>query len=150
MNQGKLESKGIELQAEGKWESGFSGRLSYSYQQSKKQEELTITNSPGSIVKGSLTVPLPLDKSFATIESLYNSARLNAAGEKIDGAIIVNLTLVNRDLLKGLDLSGSVYNLFDTRYAMPAGSDQTNSLGENLRSIRQDGITFRIKAAYRF
>jgi iron complex outermembrane receptor protein len=150
MNQGKLDSKGIELQAEGKWESGFSGRLSYCYQESKKDGGQTITNSPGSIVKGSLTAPLPLDKSFATIETLYNSARLNAAGEKINSAVIVNLTLVNRDLLKGLDISGSVYNLFDTRYAMPAGSDQTNSLGENLRSIRQDGITFRIKATYRF
>jgi iron complex outermembrane receptor protein len=101
-------------------------------------------------VKGSLTAPLPLKKSFATLEAFYGSSRLNAAGEKIDGSAIVNLTLLSRDLLAGLDLSASVYNLFNTAYSMPAGSDQTNSLGEQLRSIRQDGITFRIKATYRF
>jgi hypothetical protein len=29
---------------------------------------------------------------------------------------IVNLTLLSRDLLKGVDLSASVYNLFDSPY----------------------------------
>jgi iron complex outermembrane receptor protein len=151
MNQGKLDTKGLELQAEGKWENGFSGRLSYSYQDSKKKGDgQALTNSPGNLVKCSLTAPLPMKKSFATVETIYSSARLNAAGEKIAGAAIVNLTLLNRDLLKGVDLSASLYNLFDTRQVMPAGSDQSNSLGENLKSITMDGITFRIKATYRF
>ena len=57
---------------------------------------------------------------------------------------------MNRDLVKGVELSASIYNLFDTRYAVPVGSEQTNSLSESLRSIRQDGITFHIKATYRF
>ncbi len=150
-NQSQIELKGIELQAEGKWESGFSGRVSYGYQESKKQGSAQApANSPGSLAKASLTAPLPLKKSFATIETLYSSSRLNAAGDKIAGAAIVNLTLLSRDLVKGLDLSASIYNLFDTRYAMPVGPEQTNSLSETLRSIQQDGITFRIKATYRF
>ena len=150
-NKSLLESKGLELQAEGKWESGFSGRLSYCYQVTKRQEGGQVpANSPASLVKGSITAPLPLKKSFATLETVYSSSRQNAAGEKIDGAAIVNLTLLSRDLLEGLDLSASVYNLFDTRYAMPVGPEQTNSLGESLRSIQQDGITFRFKATYRF
>ena len=81
---------------------------------------------------------------------LYSSSRLNSVGDKIAGAAIFNLTLVNRDLLKGLDFSASIYNLFDTRYALPVGSEQTNSLSKSLRSIQQDGITFRVKATYRF
>lgn len=150
-NQSLLESKGLELQAEGKWESGFSGRVSYCYQVTKRQDGGQVpANSPASLVKGSITAPLPLKKSFATLETVYNSSRQNAAGEKIDGAAIVNLTLLSRDLLEGLDLSASVYNLFDTRYAMPVGPEQTNSLGESLRSIQQDSITFRVKATYRF
>lgn len=151
INQSRVETKGIELQAEGKWESGFSGRLSYCYQESKKQgSSQAPANSPSSLAKASLTVPLPLKKSFATFETLYGSSRLNLAREKIAGAAIANLTLLNRDLLKGLDLSASIYNLFDTRYSMPTGSEHFNSLGESLREIRQDGITFRIKATYRF
>jgi outer membrane receptor for ferrienterochelin and colicins len=151
INQKQLKSKGIELQTEGKWESGFSGRLSYCYQESKTQGSAqTLANSPGSLIKASLTAPLPVKKSFATIETLYSGSRLNSVGDKIAGAAIVNLTLLSRDLVKGLDLSASIYNLFDTRYAMPTGSEQTNSLSETLRSIQQDAITFRIKATYRF
>jgi iron complex outermembrane receptor protein len=151
INQSRLETKGIELQAEGKWENGFSGRLSYSYQESKKQgSNQTPANSPASLAKASLTVPLPFKKSFATLETLYSSSRLNIVREKVAGAAIANLTLLNRDLLKGLDLSASLYNLFDTRYSVPTGAEHFNSLGESLRGIQQDGITFRIKATYRF
>ena len=149
-NQSQLEIMGLELQAEGKWESGFSGRVSYSYQETKKQEGQIPANAPSSLAKASLTVPLPLKKSFATLETYYSSARLNAADRRIAGAAIFNLTLISYNLLKGLDLSASVYNLFDTHYAMPAGSEQTNSLSETLNSVRQDGITFRIKTTYRF
>ena len=150
-NQSQMESKGIELQTEGKWENGFSGRVSYCYQESKTEgSSQTLANSPGTLIKASLTAPLPVKKSFATIETLYSGSRLNTAGDRIAGSPIVNLTLLNRDLVKRLDLSASIYNLFDTRYAMPVGSEQTNSLSENLRSIQQDAITFRIKATYRF
>jgi iron complex outermembrane receptor protein len=150
-NQNKVESKGIELLAEGKWENGVSGRLSYSYQETKNLESgQSVANSPHSLVKGSLTAPLPLKKSFATLETIYTSSRLNANREKIDGAAICNLTLLNRDLLKGLDISASIYNLFDTRYSAPSGPEHINHLGEALREITQDGITFRIKATYRF
>jgi iron complex outermembrane receptor protein len=70
--------------------------------------------------------------------------------EKIAGAVVVNLTLLNRNLLKGLELSSSIYNLFDTRYGHPASADFVNSRSEGLRSIQQDGISFRIKGTYRF
>ena len=152
INQNKVESQGIELGAEGKWENGFSGRLSYSYQNSRYKDTFStsVPNSPHNLVKGSLTAPLPLQKSFATLEMLYGSSTINAYGNKIDGAAIFNLTLLNRDFLKGLDLSASVYNLFDTHYSAPSGPEHVNYLGENLREIPQDGITFRIKATYRF
>ena len=150
-NQSPLESKGLELQAEGKWESGFSGRVSYCYQESKRLEGGHVpANSPSSLVKASLTAPLPLKKSSATLETYYSSSRLNAQRERVAGAAIVNLTLLSRDLLSGLDLSASLYNLFDTRYSVPSGPEHFNSLGESLRGIQQDGITFRIKATYRF
>ncbi|MFZ4854844.1 MAG: TonB-dependent receptor plug domain-containing protein [Desulfuromonadaceae bacterium] len=150
-NQNKVESKGVELQVEGKWESGFCGRLSYSYQESQYQgTDKRLANSPHTLVKGTVTAPLPLPKSFATFEMLSGSSRLNANQEKIGGATIFNLTLLNRDLLHGLDLSASVYNLFDKQYSAPAGPEHFNFLNESLREIPQDGISFRMKATYRF
>jgi outer membrane receptor for ferrienterochelin and colicins len=151
INQNKVQSRGVELGADGKWENGFSGRLSYSYQDSRYfGVSRPVPNSPHTLVKAALTAPLPLPKSFATMEMLYNSSSINAYDNKISGAAIFNLTLLNRDLLKGLDLSASIYNLFDKQYAAPSGPEHFNSLGENLREIRQDRITFRIKATYRF
>lgn len=150
-NQSKVETKGIELQAEGKWENGFSGRVSYSYQEAKNLSTNSLmNNAPRTLLKASLTAPLPAGKSFATLETLYTGTRSNASQQQVAGAAVVNLTLLNRDLLKGLELSGSVYNLLDTRYAVPASGEHVNSLGEQLRSIPQDGISFRIKATYRF
>jgi iron complex outermembrane receptor protein len=150
-NQSRIESKGIELQVEGKWENGFSGRISYTYQNAHDLDSgRHVENSPRTIVKGLLTVPIPAGKTFATMESLYTGSRTNTNQGKISGATVVNLTLLNRDLVKGLELSSSVYNLFDTRYRHPAPSDFVNSLGEALGSIPQDGITFRFKATYRF
>lgn len=150
-NRSRVESRGVELQAEGKWESGISGKLSYTYQDIRNHDlNGFVTNSPRNLVKGALSVPLPLKNSFATLEMLYGGSRINASGQKVDGAVIVNLTLLCRDVVQGLDLSASAYNLLDTRYSMPAGPDNSNSLGESLRGIRQDGITFRLKATYRF
>ncbi len=150
-NQGRVESRGVELQVEGKWENGFSGRIGYTYQDADNRESgRFVTNSPRNLVKAAVTAPLPLRKTFATLEMFYGGSRLNSWGEKIGGAAVVNLTLLARDLVKGLDVSASVYNLFDTRYGAPASTDNFNSLGERLRTIRQDGITFRIKATYRF
>ena len=150
-NRGQLDATGIELLATGKWESGYSGRLSCSYQESKDPESgLIPINSPHIVAKAALTMPLPLKKSYATLETLHSSSRLNSAGEKISGATIVNLTLLSQELLTGLDLSASVYNLFDTGYSYPSWSSHINSLNERLRDIPQDGITFRVKATYRY
>ncbi len=150
-NQSKVEIKGVELQAEGKWENGSSARVSYSYTDTKNiMTGSQMNNASRTLVKAALTAPLPLDKSFATLETLYTGSRLNNNQEKISGAALVNLTLLNRELIKGLELSASIYNLLDTRYAVPAAPEHVNSLSEQLREISQDGISFRLKLAYRF
>ena len=59
--------------------------------------------------------------------------------------INTNITLFGRDLLPGLELSGSVYNLFDRPYA-----DTTARAVFVEDTIVQDGISFRVKASYRF
>jgi iron complex outermembrane receptor protein len=150
-NRNSIESKGVELLTEGKWENGVSGRISYVYQYAKDLDSgRHVNNSPRTIVKGHLTLPIPAGKTYATIETVYTGSRTNSNNDNVAGAAVVNLTLLNRELLRGLELSSSIYNLFDTRYGHPAPSDFVNSRGEALREITQDSITFRIKATYRF
>jgi iron complex outermembrane receptor protein len=56
----------------------------------------------------------------------------------------VNFTLFSRDLIKNLEFSGSVYNLFDTRYGDPSSRFHLQDI------IEQDGRSFRLKLTYRF
>ena len=61
-----------------------------------------------------------------------------------DAFCIANFTLYGRNVYRGVDLSASVYNLFDTRYAYPGGPGNLQDL------IFQDGRTFLLKATCRF
>jgi len=66
-------------------------------------------------------------------------------GAEAEGFALVNLTLLARKLpLKGLEVSASVYNVFDERYADPATPFHLQD------TIPQPGRTFRLKATYRF
>ena len=56
----------------------------------------------------------------------------------------MNLTLFSRELLKGLEMSASVYNLLDRTYSDPATSFHTQDL------LVRDGRMFRFKLTYRF
>jgi iron complex outermembrane receptor protein len=56
----------------------------------------------------------------------------------------VNFTLFSHDLIKSLEFSGSVYNLFDTRYGDPSSRFHLQDI------IEQDGRSFRLKLTYRF
>ena len=57
---------------------------------------------------------------------------------------IVNLTLFSQNLVKGLELSGGVYNLLDREYEDPATPRHKQDV------IEQDGRAFRVKLTYRF
>ncbi len=55
-----------------------------------------------------------------------------------------NLTLFSREIVKNLEVSASLYNLFDRRYRDPVAGDFRQP------AIEQDGRTFRVKLTYRF
>jgi iron complex outermembrane receptor protein len=60
------------------------------------------------------------------------------------GFLIANLTLFSHDVVKGLNVSASVYNLFDARYGYPGAEDHLQDV------IQQDGRSFRLKLTFRF
>jgi iron complex outermembrane receptor protein len=151
INQRRTVSTGLDATLVGKWENGVSARFNYTYQDAfDPATGAWLANSPHSMVKSSLTLPLAWKPGFATLEALYGGPRRNLQGETLGGATVVNLTLLWRNPVHGLDLSASAYNLFDRRYAVPGGSALVNSLGETMYSIPQDGITFRLLATLRF
>jgi outer membrane receptor for ferrienterochelin and colicin len=144
-NLDSVEAKGLELDLEGKWASGWEGRLSYAIQRAEDGKTgKRLTNSPQHMAKANLIVPLIQDKLFAGFEVRYMSARHTLSGRTSSDYFLTNFTLFSQNLLKGVELSGSIYNLFDQRYGNPGS-------GEHLQDIiEQDGRTFWVRAKYSF
>ena len=65
-------------------------------------------------------------------------------GADAAGYGVVNLTLFSQNLVKGLELSATVYNLLDKRY----GDASTPFHRQDI--LEQDGRALRVKLTYRF
>jgi iron complex outermembrane receptor protein len=152
-------AKGVEvaLEALGSregWSKGIQARVSYTYQQAKNDETgETLTDSPHHLAKLNLSAPVWPDKIFAGVELQYTSDRRSVhiadTGQLLPGSnagdfVVVNLTLFSQTLVKNLELSASVYNVFDERYYDPASAWHVQDL------LQQNGRTFRVKLTYRF
>jgi len=136
---------GMELGMEGKWKGGVQGQVSYSFQDSQiRQTDADLTNSPKHMVKLNFKAPLIRERLFAGLNLFYVSSRKTLAGDEVEGFVIPNLTLSTQKLLKGLDLSFSMYNFSNTKYGDPASDEYRQDI------IWQDGRTFRIRASYHF
>jgi outer membrane receptor for ferrienterochelin and colicins len=144
-NINKAELKGVELELEGKWGNGIQGRASYTFQDGKNVTTGEwLPNSARHLAKLNLLLPLVREKVFLGLEEQYTSSKRTLSDNRTRDFFTTNLTLFTRNLLKNFELSGSVYNLFNTGYAVPGG-------GEHIQdSIRQDGRSFRVKATWRF
>ena len=139
-----MHTTGIELSAEKRWQGGASIKSNVSYQEARdKADDRWLVNSPRLLAKLALAVPLARAWQ-AGMELQYTGERRTNAGE-VSGYALANLTLNRKNLLKGLDISLSAYNLFDEEYEDPADS------GAFVQdSLKQDGRTLRIKLDYRF
>lgn len=141
----EIKARGLELELEGKWASGLEGRISYAFQETKNiLTNDILTNSPKHLAKVNLIIPLIKKKLFAGIEEQYTSKRKTLAGNYAAGFFITNLTLFSQNLLKKLEVSGSVYNLFDKKYGDPGSEEHLQDI------IQQDGRSFRFKLTYKF
>jgi outer membrane receptor for ferrienterochelin and colicins len=141
----KVTALGAELGLEGNYASGLRTRLSYALQRTK--DDLTgeeLTSSPRHLAKLNLIVPLYRDKFFTGLELQYQSGVKTLGGNTADDFWIANLTLFNQKLVKGLEVSAGVYNLFDTHYSNPGAPEHIQD------TIQQDGRTFQVKLTYRF
>ncbi len=138
-------SRGMEFELQAFWASGLRGRLSYTLQDTEfHQAGIVRSDSPKHLGKLNLIAPLLKEKLYAGLEFQYTSKRLTLQQTEAPGFGVVNLTIFSQNLLKGLEISGSIYNLFDRRYSDPS----TPFLPEAL--IPRDGRTFRVKLTCRF
>jgi iron complex outermembrane receptor protein len=145
LNLENVHGKGLEFQLSEKRPSGWEGRLSYTVQDAHSQlTGASLVNSPRHLGKINLIAPLLSKRLFASFEGQEVSRRESVKGTFVGGYFVANATLSSKDMFGRLQASVSLYNLFNKRYAVPAG----NELRQD--SIPQDGRNFRVKLAYRF
>jgi outer membrane receptor protein involved in Fe transport len=144
-NLDRAETKGLEIDWETRPRRGWMARTSYTFQQAENVETRKwLSNSPRHLAKVNLIAPLYEDKLFGGFEVQYYGDMNTVTGNRVDDYWVANLTLYSQRILRGLECSASIYNLFDTRFDHPATIDHIQSV------IPQDGITFRLKLTYRF
>lgn len=79
--------------------------------------------------------------------NLLVNAKLRQSATTSDttpGFVLANFTLFSRELVKSLEVSASIYNLFYTHHSDPVSVDFTQQF------IEQDGRNFRVKLPYKF
>jgi outer membrane receptor for ferrienterochelin and colicins len=144
-NLNTVTAKGLELEVEGKWQSGVQGRASYTLQDARDDVTRRIlVDSPRQMAKLNLSVPLYRKSLFSGVELQYLGRRKTLAGNYTSGYFLTNLTLFSQNLWPGLELSGTLYNVFDRIYQDPGSGEHRQD------AISQDGRSFRLKLEYRF
>jgi iron complex outermembrane receptor protein len=142
----RANASGVELEVEGREPTtGVRGRVSYAFQEtedSKTGEELT--DSPRQLAKFNLIVPLFDDRFDTGFELQYTSSTRTLAGRRSGAFWLANLTLFTQKIVTNLEVSASIYNLFDQRYGFPGGPEHVEDI------IVEDGRTFRVKVTYRY
>jgi iron complex outermembrane receptor protein len=144
-NLGRVKANGLEFELEGKYARGLMARTSYALQRTEDDTNGSeLSNSPRHLFKGSVIVPLYEEKIYAGLELQYTSQVITQSRQTADGYVLANFTLFSRELLPGLELSASVYNLFDAHYAHPVSTAHVQD------TIEQPGRSFRVKLTYKF
>jgi iron complex outermembrane receptor protein len=144
-NVDRIRAGGAELELEARFASGLEGRLGYTLQSSRNQTaEAALTNSPAHLAKLNLIVPLPGKHLSAGLDLQFTSRRETLSGGDTGAFWLTNLTLLHQALLPGLEVSASLYNLFDANYGDPGSEEHVQDM------LEQDGRTFCLKATYQF
>lgn len=146
-NRGKTESMGLELQLEmdDRGPLGVAGRVGYALQKTEdRRTKKRLTNSPAHLLNLNAIIPMYEDKLFAGLEILYTSKRKTLAGATTKDYSTTNLTIFSKNVLKGLEVSTSVRNLFGANYSDPGSAEHVQD------AIDQDGRSFWLKIKYGF
>lgn len=145
INEGRQKLAGLETQIRGYWLNGAATTLSYSNSfEQRDVDGAAPENSPKHVGKLYVSVPIFHQKIFATMDAQYISHRMTIHDQRVSSYSIVNLTLFGRQISKNLDLSFSVDNLLNKRYADPAAQQHRQN------AIQQDGRNLRGKLVWTF
>ena len=143
-NLADVRAAGIELEAEGRFESGVQVGGSYTLQRARDEDGgYDLSSSPHHLGKLYLTTPLYRNLA-GSLELQYNASSRTIRAGRSDDFLLANLTLLTHQPMRGLDASLGIHNLLDTRYGYPGSADHIQDV------IEQDGRSVVGKLTYKF
>jgi outer membrane receptor for ferrienterochelin and colicins len=143
-NVGRAEATGGEIEIEAKYENGVLLRGSYALQRSRDDITMQeLSNSPRHLAKVNFFLPLGFGAN-AGIEAQYTGSAETINGGRAPDFWLTNITLLEGKFAKNMQVSATVYNVFDSKYGYPGSSDHLQTL------IPQDGRSFRVKLQLKF
>jgi iron complex outermembrane receptor protein len=144
MNQGEVQAQGLEFEAQMRLSGKLQSVVSYELQRAKDVDTGTdLVNSPHSMAKVRLSVPMPLRESTLAFDVRYTSSRRTLAGQRVPGVATADMTL-RAPLSPSFEIVGTLRNLFDADYAEPASDSHIQD------AIPQNGRTARIGLRWNF
>jgi iron complex outermembrane receptor protein len=144
VNADEIESRGIEVGLLVNRGHGTTGQLSYALQDTEDRATgVELTNSPHHMTNLQLHAPLTTHLS-AGVDAQYLSSRRTLAGNVARGYTVTNLSMLAPKLFTRMDVSASIYNLFDARYGVPGSEEHLQDV------IQQDQRSFRVKTTLHF
>ena len=138
-NYGRYHAYGIELEAEKRWSSGRLLKASYTYNllTNENAQGTWATYSPQNLFKLHYAESFFNDYLTLGIENVFIDRRkLDYVGSFADAYNLVNINLSSDKLIRGLDTSFGIYNLFDVHPQMPGVSEQVDLIRMNGRELR--------------
>lgn len=142
-NTERAEAHGLEASVEQVFAGAARLRASYTWQRAADGEDRQLLASPRHLAKFNGVLPIAGQRAKAGGEVQCMSARLTEHG-RVGGYCVANLTLSSSRLVPGADLSVSVRNLANRRYADPAGPAFVQD------ALQRQGRSVHAKLDYRF
>lgn len=136
-NQAKVRAKGVEVDAENRWSSGYRLRGSIAWQQSRMNDGSTLVNSPRLL--GKLIVGVPLADGWTAGGEWFAVSQRRSLQGSVPGYGVLNLVLSSTTIAGVGQFSLGVYNLGDRSYLDPASSAFVQD------AIEQDRRQFRLR-----
>jgi len=144
-NSERVDLRGTEIALKRQSRTGLEAGLSFSLEEAKDlRVPGPLVNSPHVLAQANLSVPLFGKKVYASMDAQYVSKRRTEAGDYAGSYWLPNFTLYGKKVLRGWEMSASVYNAFNKIYGDPASIAHVEDI------ILQNGRNFRLKFIYHF
>jgi outer membrane receptor for ferrienterochelin and colicins len=125
-NRGGMKSYGVETELEGRWDR-LSIYGTYSYAHTRTSEGDVPANSPSSLASVRAFAPFAKGRVDVGVESYFVGRRSAYDGTMIDALLTTNAVATVHDVVKSLDLTLGVTNVFDERSGDPGSEEHRQS-----------------------